>query len=375
MLRLLGALLVAVFLLPAGVAHAGAFSIQGTTILYSGEPGEDLISGFDTGTSIRFTRFGGVSVGPGPGCTIDPGGQSVDCPKAGISRVLLDLGDGNDVASVSAGVTLPVVFDAGGGNDGLFGGGGADIFNGGSGNDNVVSRDGRAEQVDCGSGNDTAISDDGDTRTSCEEIEGDADGDGVRRPADCNDTNPGIRPGAADPPDDGVDQDCSGTDATNLDRDGDGSALPQDCNDADPAIRPGAREVAGNGVDENCDTAIVPFPALQGIVSSLWAPSGKRTVNLKLSTKNFPRGTKIELRCSGPGCPSGRLTRTVRRNRQTVNLHRFFGTRRLGRDARVELRLTRAGRIGRVHRFRMASPGVPSVGFLCQPPGRRARDC
>ena len=128
-------------------------------------------------------------------------------------------------------------------------------------------------------------------------------------------------------------------------------------------------------MDENCDTAIVPFPALPGIVGNLWAPSGNRTVNLKLTAKDFPRGTKIELRCSGPGCPSRTLKRTVRRSRSTVNLHRFFGKRRLGRGARVELRLTRAGRIGRVHRFRMASPGVPSVGFLCQPPGRRARDC
>ena len=94
------------------------------------------------------------------------------------------------------------------------------------GNDNVVSRDGRGEQVDCGAGSDTAISDDADTRTSCEEIEGDADGDGVRRPADCDDTNPGIRPGATDTPDDRVDQDCSGADATNLDVDGDGTPAP-----------------------------------------------------------------------------------------------------------------------------------------------------
>src|SRR3954468_12020392 len=144
-------------------------------------------------------------------------------------------------------------------------------------------------QVDCASGHDTAISDDGDTRSSCEEIEGDADGDGVRRPADCDDTNPGIHPGAVDAPDDRVDQDCSGTDATNLDVDGDGSPRPQDCNDADPAIHPGAREVAGNGVDENCDTEIEPFRGLGGIVSNLWAPAGARTVNRTLTAKDLPR--------------------------------------------------------------------------------------
>ena len=106
-----------------------------------------------------------------------------------------------------------MIFNGGGGNDGLFGGGGIDIFDGGPGDDNIVSRDGRAEQVDCGDGHDTAISDDADTRSSCEEIEGDADGDGVRRPADCDDTNPAIHPGATDVPDDGIDQDCYGVDA------------------------------------------------------------------------------------------------------------------------------------------------------------------
>jgi hypothetical protein len=373
--RALLAAVVAAALLPA-TASAGTFTIEdGDTIVYAGEAGEDLIAGFDTGSSIRFTRFGGVSLGGSLPCQITPDNQSVDCPKAGISTVLLNLEAGNDVASVASDVEVPVIFNGGSGNDGLFGGGGLDVFLGGSGDDNVISRDNRGEQVNCGAGNDTAISDDADTRTSCEEIEGDADFDGVRRPADCNDANPGIRPGATDVPDDGVDQDCSGADATNLDRDGDGSSRPLDCNDADPKIRPGVREIVGNSVDENCDTAVVPFATLPGLVGNLWAPSGSRTVNLRLTASDFPRGTRIELRCSGPGCPSRRMRRTVRRSRSTVNLHGFLGSRRLGRGARVELRLTRAGRIGRVHRFRMRAPGVPSVDFRCRPPGRAIRDC
>jgi hypothetical protein len=377
MLRLLAALcmIVAATLLAPGVAAAGTFTIVGTTIVYDGDDVADQIAGFDTGTHIRFTRFGGETLGGGLPCEVDADQQSVDCPKGGISRVLLDLGGGDDVAAVSANVTLPVVFDGGAGNDGLFGGGGLDTFEGGSGDDNVISRDGRAEQVDCGSGTDTAISDEGDARSSCEEIEGDADGDGVRRPADCDDTNPGIRPGVPDTPDDRIDQDCSGTDATNLDVDRDGSARPQDCNDADPAIHPGARERAGNAVDENCDTRIVPFPAISGLVNNLWRAAGSRTVNVSLSAKDFPKGTRIEMRCSGPGCPFRKVTRRVTRSRARVNLHRSLGRRGLRRGARVELRFTRAGRIGRVLRYRIGSPGVPKVDFLCQPPGQKTRDC
>jgi hypothetical protein len=362
---------------PATAAADGTFAVVDSSLVFTGDADVDQIAGIETATSIRFTRFGGANLGGGgPTCRVDPDQQSVDCDKNGLSSVVLNLGSGNDVAAVSASVSVPVIFDGGAGNDGLFGGGGIDVFNGGSGSDNIISRDGRAELVECGAGNDTAISDDGDSRSSCEEIEGDADGDGVRRPADCNDANPGIRPGAPDPPDDGVDQDCSGTDATNFDVDRDGSPRPQDCNDANPAIRPGAREVAGNGVDENCDTRIVPFPAISGLVSNLWRAAGARTVNVALKAKDFPKGTRIELRCSGGGCPFRKVTRRVTRGGRTINLHRPFGNRALRRGARVELRLTRSGRIGRVLRFRIgAAAGEPSVDFLCKPPGQRIRDC
>ena len=57
-----------------------------------------------------------------------------------------------------------------------------------------------------------------------------------------------------------------------------------------------------------------------------------------------------------------------------MNLHRPFGNRALRRGARVELRLTHSGRIGRVLRFRIGStPGEPSVDPL--PAAVRIGDC
>jgi hypothetical protein len=371
------ALIVAALALPAlpAVAQAGTFQVVGSTIVYTGDATVDQISGFDTGTSIRFTRFGGAGLGQTGGCVLSPDGQSVDCPKANISSVILNLDAGNDVAAVSSNVTIPVIFNGDDGQDGLFGGGGVDIFRGGAGTDNIVSRDGKGEQVDCGSGLDTAISDDADTRTSCEEIEGDADGDGVRRPADCNDTNPAIHPGAVDVPDDGIDQDCSGGDATNLDADGDGSPRPLDCNDSDRAIHPGAREIVGNAVDENCDTEAVPFIGIGGLLRNLWLPAGSRTVNGILTASKLPRGTRIQVTCSGSGCAFRKAVRKVK-SRRAVKLRGLFRNRSLGRGARVTVQLTHAGRIGRVLSFRMTStPGVPVVEFRCKPPGKRARDC
>ena len=220
---------------------------------------------------------------------------------------------------------MPVTFNGGGGNDGLFGGGGSTRSTAAPATTTSSRRDGRAETVDCGAGNDTAISDDSDMRSSCEQIEGDADLDGVRRPADCNDANPGVRPGAADMPDNGVDENCDGADATDLDRDRDGVARPQDCNDGDAAIRPGAREVLGNAVDENCDTRIEPFPPLLGSLTVRWSKVGAGTRNVRLVARSS-RAARIEIRCTGGGCPFKTFRRTVRRTNE--NLHGPFGNAR-----------------------------------------------
>ena len=316
-----------VLLVPA-TAQAGTISIipGTTTILYDADLGQsDQIAVFEVGTdTIRFTRFGGDDIQQDAGChaSDESPPQTVDCPKGAATAIRINLEDGDDIAAVNASVKLPVSFLGGTGADGLFGGGGIDTFDGGPGNDNIVARDGQPEtQVNCGADFDTAITDDADTRNSCEEVEGDADGDGVRVPADCDDTRPTIRPGATDVPDNGIDEDCSGVDAVAADRDRDGTPRPQDCNDSDATVRPGLAETIGNDVDENCDGRIDPFPPIIGGVSHAWDRRGSGTVNLRLQAKRFARNTAIEMRCDGRGCPFDVVRRRVSRSGQTMNLH------------------------------------------------------
>lgn len=115
----------------------------------------------------------------------------------------------------------------------------------------------------------------------------DADGDGYGLPADaacpagaepdCDDTDPGVHPGAVELCGDGIDNDCNPATPDLADADGDGADCLADCDDADPAmnlrdadrdtvttcggdcddtdasVHPGTAEVRGNRTDEDCD--------------------------------------------------------------------------------------------------------------------------
>ena len=116
-----------------------------------------------------------------------------------------------------------------------------------------------------------------------------------------------------------------------LDLDGDGYNGPApDCNDGDAGINPGKADVPDNGVDENCDGAdattppvvnpVIPVTSVTPVIPAARTPititvpyfmsAGKKSTKFSsLSVKGVPAGGTVKVTCKGT-CPKKSLTIT-----------------------------------------------------------------
>jgi len=282
---------------------------------------DDLAGGEGADTVLYDERSAPVIV------TLDGAGNDGGAGEGDNVRPDVEAVVGGSGADALTGDADANVFDGGAGNDLLLGEGGADVLRAGPGDDRILARDGVADAVDCGPGTDEAITDPADTVTGCESV-------AAAAPA----------PSAA-PPDPIV----------RVDADRDGVPAPADCNDADRTVRPGAYDRPGDGRDQDCSGRDASLPRLDVTVSASFR-TGSRTRVRQLDI-TAPADARVRITCRGRGCPSP-TTETVGARRR-LRLGGEFRGRRLRPGAVITIRVTKPGTLGTEIRFTVRRGKAP----------------
>jgi hypothetical protein len=107
---------------------------------------------------------------------------------------------------------------------------------------------------------------------------------------------------------------------------------------------------------------MTPFPLVR--ILGLLTPRGAR---IRVLSVRAPAGATIRVRCRGRGCPR-RQAKRGRGIRRAVRFRRF--ERRLRAGTKLEVRVVRAGAIGKFTRFRIRRGRPPARKDLCLRPGK-----
>jgi hypothetical protein len=156
---------------------------------------------------------------------------------------------------------------------------------------------------------------------------------------------------------------------TDLDRDADGVPTPADCNDADAGIRPGAVDAPGDGLDQDCQAGDARFPTLRSAIKGSFALQDGRTRFKSLTVRQVAAGTTIAVTCRGRGCPQRIKPRRASKDQAKVNVLGALAGRRLKPGARVIVTATRPGFTGLVTTYRIRAGGPPKRVDRCLDPG------
>lgn len=163
--------------------------------------------------------------------------------------------------------------------------------------------------------------------------------------------------------------------APTVDADGDGVSPPADCNDSDPSIRPGVTDRPGDRVDQDCNGADagadVGLPMADRKIVAKFVHRRGYSRFKRLLIRPVRRGDRIRLTCRGRGCRKRNATVRVRQSRRKLSILRHMRRAKLRRRAVVEVRLTRSGALGVMSRWKIRAPRKPKRTNRCLRPGVR----
>jgi Ca2+-binding RTX toxin-like protein len=357
----------------AGAGNDGVLGGPGNDVMRGG-PGADTLNGEAGSDTVLYDeRSAGEPVTVTLASVGDDGAPGENDSLLSIEAV--SGGAGNDVLSGDDG---PNTLNGNGGNDSIAGLDGPDVLHGGEGrdivsgdlgsdalfgdggDDSLLAFDNIADTLDCGDGGDDDAQIDGlDHADNCEFRRrldvlppADFDGDGVIEGTDCNDRDPNIKPGAKDPPGDGVDQNCDGKD----------SATP---------VLAAALRIASAVLPRRGGTQVAALEVLPPPPSGTKLPAGTQVI---VTCKATPQSRRVKGK-NRPRCLFSRKTKKLGSSKKIV-LSTFFALKRkpvtLPIGTRVELTISAPGFISQVVRYTVRRTATPRRQDFCLPPGATA---
>ena len=174
-----------------------------------------------------------------------------------------------------------------------------------------------------------------------------------------------------------------------VDADKDGVPVPQDCNDNNPGIRPGTFDTPNNGVDEDCagGDAVLKLSTTFSYTVRFFKRFTRFTS--LIARNDVPAGATIRLSCSGRSCPFRVKRIRQKKAAKAVSLTKYMGrTVRIGKGKRkrkrfiaarlrvgvkVEARITLKNAIGRYRILTIRSNKAPRSKEGCLAPTTSAK--
>lgn len=165
---------------------------------------------------------------------------------------------------------------------------------------------------------------------------------------------------------------ATGVDATFAtpvgDADGDGVSVPADCDDANPAIRPGAVDKPGDKIDQDCSGKDAAYPELTATTNFTYIFRRTYTIVTSVVISRLRGGETATIRCTGRRCPFTSKRFKLKKGKRTFG-RKLLRQRRLPVGTKLSVRVTKRATIGTSTVLTVRRGKAPRISRACLRPG------